>query len=75
MLTRYNFEGLKEKALNGGQKEVNALGKWFELYGSQFFNGEYYEIDNQHKLFPVCETDLDEYGELIIGNIVDYILK
>ena len=75
MLTRYDFEELKQKALNGGAKEINALGEWFERYGVQCFNGEFYDVDNKYRLYPLYEMELDENGEILQGEAIGYELR
>ena len=51
-MTRYDYEELKEKALTFGatQEEINNLGEWFERFGDRYWNGEYFDIDNEHRL-------------------------
>ena len=58
---KYDYEDLVSKALSAKatQKDINNLGKWFDRYGSMYWNGEYYEIDSNHNLFPVIEVDED----------------
>lgn len=65
----YEYEELKNAALapNATQEDINALGKWFMCYGSRYWNGEYYEIDNHHRLFEVLEYDGDEMDYVLVG--------
>lgn len=67
MFSRYSFEDLKAKALapNATEDDVDRLGDWFESFGQHFWNGECYDIDGDHGLFPVYEQngeDLDLVG-------------
>lgn len=60
----YNYEELKNKALSPSatKEDINALGEWFEQYGDSFWNGEYYEIDSNNRLYPQYrEIDEDEF--------------
>ncbi len=60
----YDYNELKNNALNPNatQDDINALGEWFEQYGDEFWNGEYFEIDSEHRLYPQYrEIDEDEF--------------
>ena len=41
------------------KEDINRLGKWFELYGESYWNGEYYNIDGDHRLYSIDEEDED----------------
>lgn len=60
-MTRYDYEELKEKALTFGatQEEINNLGEWFERFGDRYWNGEYFDIDNEHRLYRIMK-EVDE---------------
>ena len=60
---KYEYEELKSTALSEKTPEaIAALAKWFEMFGSRFWNGESYEIDSGNALYPVyIETAPDEY--------------
>ena len=63
-MSRYDYEELKNKALaqNAVQEDIDALGKWFEQYGVEYWNGEYYEIDSNNRLLPMYkQIDEDEF--------------
>ena len=75
MAMRNEYEELKQKALTGEQKDINALGKWFELYGDRYWNGEFYSINGEYHLYPIYDEELDEDGELIQSEIVGYELR
>jgi hypothetical protein len=53
---KYNYADIKAAAVSGDQTAINALGGWFERYGTSYWNGEYYDAD-QFRLFPVYEAD------------------
>lgn len=60
----YNYKKLAEKALayNASQEDINALGEWFNDYGCKFWNGECFDIDGNHALYPVYkEVDEDDF--------------
>lgn len=58
----YDYDELAERALSADatQSDIDALGKWFECYGSSYWNGEYYEISDSRRLFPIYVEDEDE---------------
>lgn len=68
-MNRYNFTELRERATapNAHQGDVNALGEWFEAYGSEFWNGECYDASlpgeptGSRSLYPIY-GDEDESG-------------
>ena len=59
----YAYEDLKAAVIaDASEANVNALGEWFSSYGSDYWNGEYYDADN-FRLYPVCaEVNDDEFG-------------
>lgn len=67
-INRYNYKELRKKALetNSMEDKMNLL-RWFELYGSNYWNGEVYDLDDGWSLKPVYkgigEPDEDGYYE------------
>lgn len=62
---RYGYEDLRKAANSGRQEDIDALGSWFERYGNEFWNGEFYDADGM-RLFPVYKwNDETDQGELI----------
>lgn len=61
-ILHYDYDELKERALSpdATNDDIKALGKWFEKYGDKFWNGEYYEIDSKHRLYPVYRNIMDD---------------
>ena len=59
---KYNYdELLKAVKENETEENINALAEWFEEYGRDYWNGEYYDADGI-RLFPVYkEVDDDEF--------------
>lgn len=56
-MTRYDYKELKRNVLeNENQANIDRLGEWFQLYGEQYWNGEYYDADD-FKLIPICEEN------------------
>lgn len=60
----YSFEELKAQALapNATQEAIEELNDWFSEHGYMYWNGEYFEIDDNHRLYHVF-TETDD-GEL-----------
>lgn len=65
----YRYDELKEQALkpDATQDEINALGEWFNEFGGDFWNGEYYSVDEKRdiKIYPVFEEIDEDQFELI----------
>ena len=58
----YEELAAKATAFDAKQEDIDALGDWFSNYGGRFWNGEYYEIDAEHRLYPIYkEVDEDVY--------------
>ena len=71
-MNRYDYDELKNKALgvDATEEDVNKLGEWFEQYGDEFWNGEYYEVDSDNRLYPQHrEVDEDEF------EVCGYVIK
>ena len=60
--TYYNYKELVEKATATGATRDDrlALLEWFNCYGKDYWNGEYYEMDDGLRLYPVAVFDYDE---------------
>lgn len=71
-MNKYSYDELKGKALGADatKADINELGKWFWLYGSQFWNGEVYDIDGAHSLKPIYAFWLVRDREA--GNEIEY---
>lgn len=56
---KYDYQELRTKALSPGatQKDIDTLGEWFSRYYDLRWNGEYYDVGNGLRLFPVYATD------------------
>lgn len=61
-MNRYSYDELLA-AVNSAptQENINALGEWFNSYGMDYWNGEYFDADGL-RIYPVLkEFDEDEY--------------
>lgn len=63
---RYSYYELRAKATapDAEQIDIDTLGEWFAFYGSDYWNGEYYDADGL-RLFPVVVwNENTEQGEI-----------
>ena len=69
----YSYKELRAAATAPGatQADINALGEWFNRYGDRYWNGEYYDAENDLKLYPVIEWD----AEIEQGTVTGYELR
>ena len=59
----YDYERLRAAAAAPGasQADVDALGSWFADYGTDYWNGEYYDAEGL-RVYPVyAETEPGEF--------------
>lgn len=71
-VSEYNYKELESAALTFGasQEAINDLGRWFSIYGEEYWNGEYYDINGRDRLYPVYkEVAEDEYE--LTGYVID----
>lgn len=63
---RYDWEEVKSAALspNATADDVDALGEWLERYDMLSFNGEYYDLGDGLRLYPVYEIN-DRDGDFL----------
>lgn len=66
MISRYDYKKLREKALSATatQEDIDNLGKWFELFGETYWNGEYYDADGA-EIWPVYKKISEDDFELV----------
>lgn len=76
-MTIYDYEELKIKALvaDATQEDINALGEWFDLYGYDYWNGEYFRIEDGKRIYPIYKEELDEDGELEQADVIGYEIR
>ncbi len=68
MITYYSYQELEEAALRDPTPEnLNALGEWFERYGHTFWNGEFFSVDEDNRLYRVWDEDIE--------NVIGYELR
>ena len=72
MSNKYQYDELRAAAINpsAAQEDINALGEWFDAYGANFWNGEYYDADG-YKVVPVVEWD----DETETGKTIGYEIE
>ena len=65
-ISRYDYEDLEKRATAPGaaQLDINNLGRWYELYGDSFWNGEFYN-HNGKKLYPIYKQIASDEWEII----------
>lgn len=61
MTRPYDYNELREKAESGKQEDINNLGKWLEMYGDKYWNGEYYDADGLRIYPEYTEVEPDVY--------------
>lgn len=76
-MTIYDYEELKIKALaaDATQEDINALGEWFDQYGFDYWNGEYFRLEDGHRIYPILKEELDEDGELEQADVIGYEIR
>lgn len=71
-MSLYDYDELKNKALAPDATKADRLNllDWFQNYGTMYWNGEYYDLDNGLRLYPIIEMDADAVqGEIIDAEI------
>lgn len=60
----YNYKELVEKATAFGATKEDRLNlfNWFECYGSCYWHGDHYSMENGVRLYPIYKWD-DEEGD------------
>ena len=68
MSNRYAYEELRTAAIRPGatQEEINTLGEWFEQYGLEYWNGEYFDADG-YRVYRIERHDPERDIYDIIG--------
>lgn len=76
---KYQYEELKERAMrfDATQQDRLNLLKWFEQYGSCYWNGEEYALENGYGLKPIYKGigEADEDGDYEEYEVVDAIIR
>ena len=67
-MTRYDYQELREKAIeNPTFENLEALADWLSNYDMNSWNGEFWDIDDGQRLYPIY-GDEDENGYFPIVN-------
>ena len=63
----YDYKDLRSAATKPGatQEDVNALGEWFEMNGSRYWNGECYDAGDGYDLFPIYREINEDDCEIV----------
>ena len=72
----YNYnELINAYKSNRTDEHLNAIGEWFEHYGTEFWNGECYECKELNgRLFPIYEPSADNEDSFeIVGWELDNV--
>lgn len=66
-MNRYSYEELEAKAMrpDASQEDIENLADWFWHYGENYWNGEYFGIDETHVLVPIYEEVADGEFEIV----------
>lgn len=64
---QYDFPELAQKALAPGATpgDLEALADWLAKYDRRSWNGERYEIDAAHSLYPIYEEVAPDEWEIV----------
>ena len=67
-MIRYDYQELRAKAINNPTFEnLEALADWLRNYDMNSWNGEFWDIDDGQRLYPIY-GDEDEDGDFPIVN-------
>lgn len=62
-MTMYDYKELLAKAKETGNfEDLENLASWFFNYGTDFWNGESWELEEGERLFPIYSEEEDENG-------------
>ena len=68
MVDYYDYAELRKAALaEQTEQAINKLGQWFDNYGTQFWNGEYYDADNGVRIYPVYSEENEDGDAELTG--------
>lgn len=70
-MSYYDYSELLAKATRKRATREDRLDllSWFDTYGDRYWNGEYYELEDGKKLYPVYRVIDDETIELIDAEV------
>ena len=66
-----DYQILRQAAESGKRDDIDALGRWFEREGREFWNGEYYDADGMeiYPLYKLVDAEAGDYE--IVGYTTD----
>lgn len=65
MSNYYDYKELREQAINNPTDEnLDSLGSWCEQFGDDSWNGEYFDLEDGHKLYRI-EKQAEDANEII----------
>lgn len=66
MVTEYRYSELKNAAVAFGanKKAIDELGEWFQRFGTNYWNGEYFDA-GEFRLYPVYKEE--ENGDFTLA--------
>lgn len=66
-----NYQELRQAAESGKREDINALGRWFEREGREYWNGEYYDADGMeiYPVYKLVDAETEDYE--IVGYTTD----
>ena len=66
-----DYQILRQAAESGNREDINALGRWFEREGREFWNGEYYDADGMeiYPVYKLVDAETEDYE--IVGYTTD----
>ena len=72
-MNEYAYAELREKALSAESTAEDRieLFDWMENYDMRAWNGEYFDIDEGLRLYPVYDITEDEDGEILEMTLID----
>ena len=65
------YEELRQAAESGKSEDINALGRWFEREGREYWNGECYDADGMeiYPVYKLVDAETEDYE--IVGYTTD----
>ena len=73
----YTYQELREAAMSdtATAEDRIRLYNWFEREDGADWNGEYYDLDDGLRLYPVYEYEYDDDGEIESAKLVDAVIR
>ena len=73
----YTYDELRAAAMSdtATAEDRIRLYNWFEREDIAGWNGEYYDLDDGLRLYPVYEYEYDAYGDIESVKLVDAVIR